>query len=155
MKQIFKHVFNLLILMSISFPSLANVSLDKNADSYVRAMPPGVPNSAAYFTLENDGPSTKLVGVDVAFANEAQLHTILEEDGMVKMRQMPSFEIPEDGTLTLSESGDHVMLLGLKQPLESGKKVNLTLKFDDGSELPIELTVSKQGMANMHNHEHH
>lgn len=152
MKQIFKQVFNLLILMTISFSSLANVML---VNGYVRAMPPSVPNSAAYFTLMNHGPSVNLVGVDVAFANEAQLHTVLEENGIVKMRQVPTFELPQDGTLTLGESGEHVMLLGLNQPLVSGDSVELILKFDDGSKLPISLKVSKQAIAKMDGHEHH
>ncbi|MEC4728582.1 copper chaperone PCu(A)C [Shewanella sp. D64] len=152
LKQIFKQVFNLFILMSISCSSLASVMF---VDGYVRAMPPNVPNSAAYFTLMNHGSSVNLIGVEVAFANEAQLHTVLEEDGMVKMRQVPNFEIPEHGRLTLSESGEHVMLLGLNQPLVSGESVDLMLKFDDGSKLPISLKVSKQGMAKMDGHEHH
>ncbi|GGI70401.1 hypothetical protein GCM10007978_05450 [Shewanella hanedai] len=152
LKQIFKQVFNLVALMSISFSSLANVML---VDGHVRAMPPSVPNSAAYFTLMNHGPSINLIGVEVAFANEAQLHTVLEEDGMVKMRQVPSFEVPEHGTLTLSQSGEHVMLLGLNQPLVTGDSVELILQFDDGSKLPISLKVSKQGMGKMDGHEHH
>lgn len=152
MKQIFKQVFNLVALMSISFSSLANIIL---VDGHVRAMPPSVPNSAAYFTLMNHGPSVNLIGVEVAFAREAQLHTVLEEGGMVKMRQVPSFEIPEHGTLTLGESSDHVMLLGLNKPLVSGDSLKLILKFDDGSQLPINLMVSKQGMTKMDGHEHH
>ena len=152
LKYLLKQVFNLVVLMSISFCTLAEVML---VDGHIRAMPPSVPNSAAYFTLMNHGSNVSLIGVEVAFAKEAQLHTVLEEDGMVKMRQVPSFEIPEHGRLTLSESGEHVMLLGLKQPLVTGESVDLILTFDDGSKLPISLMVSKQGMAKVHNHEHH
>ncbi|WP_065187680.1 copper chaperone PCu(A)C [Shewanella woodyi] len=152
LKQIFKQVFNLLVLMSISFSSLASVML---VDGHIRAMPPSVPNSAAYFTLMNHGPSIKLVGVETTFTDEAQLHTVLDEDGMVKMRQVSSFEIPKHGTLALNESGEHVMLMGLKQPLVSGETLELVLTFDDGSKLPINLVVSKQGMAKVHSHDHH
>ena len=80
LKKIFKQVFNLVALMSISFSSLANVML---VDGHVRAMPPSVPNSAAYFTLMNHGPSINLIGVEVAFANEAQLHTIVCKQSVV------------------------------------------------------------------------
>ncbi|NRD72735.1 copper chaperone PCu(A)C [Shewanella sp. VB17] len=151
LKNILKKVVNSVILMTISASSLANVML---VDGYVRAMPPSVPNSAAYFSLMNHGPSIKLIGVDVAFANEAQLHTVLEEDGMVKMRQTSSFEIAKDTTLTLSDSGQHVMLLGLKKPLVAGDSVELMLRFDDGSQLPVSLMVSKQEMAKTHHHQH-
>ena len=152
MKRIFKQAFNLLVLSCASFASFANVAL---VEGHVRAMPASVPNTAAYFTLENHGPERQLVAVKADFVKEAQLHTIVEEDGMVKMRQVESFNIPQHGTLTLMESGEHVMLLGLKQPLASGTSVDLTLKFDDGSELPISLMVSKQDMAKMKGHAHH
>lgn len=151
LKNILKQVFTSLILMTVSGSSLASVMF---VDGYVRAMPPSVPNSAAYFSLMNHGSSIKLVGVDAAFANEAQLHTVLEEDGMVKMRQVPSFDIAENSTLTLSDSGQHVMLLGLKKPLVAGESLELMLTFDDGSQLPVNLIVSKQGITNMHDHHH-
>ncbi len=152
MKRIFKQAFNFLLLSSASFTAFANVAL---VEGYVRAMPASVPNTAAYFTLENHGPKRQLVAVKADFVKEAQLHTIIEEDGMVKMRQVESFSIPQHGQLTLVESGEHVMLMGLKKPLVSGESVELTLEFDDGSELPISLTVSKQDMAKMKGHAHH
>ncbi|BAJ00430.1 copper chaperone PCu(A)C [Shewanella violacea] len=152
MKQKFKHVFSFVVLWVASFSAMANVVL---VDGQVRAMPPSVPNSAAYLTLENHGPSIKLVAVEAGFVKEAQLHTVIEEDGMVKMRQVESFTIPQHGRLTLSESGQHIMLLGLKQPLVSGESVNLTLKFDNGSELPVSLMVSKQAMTKSEGHHHH
>ncbi|WP_077755005.1 copper chaperone PCu(A)C [Shewanella psychrophila] len=152
LKQIFKHMFNFVLLWGASFSAMANVVL---VDGQVRAMPPSVPNSAAYLTLENHGPSIKLIAVEANFVKEAQLHTVIEEDGMVKMRQVESFTIPQHGNLTLSESGKHIMLLGLKQPLVSGESVNLILKFDNGSELPVSLKVSKQAMAKSEGHHHH
>ena len=62
-------------------------------DGYVRAMPATVPNSAAYITIENHGDATRLVAVDAPFATEAQLHTLIEENGMIKMRQVEGFDI--------------------------------------------------------------
>lgn len=152
LKQIFKHMFNFVLLCSASFSAMANVVL---VDGQVRAMPPSVPNSAAYLSLENHGPEIQLIAVEADFVKDAQLHTIIEEDGMVKMREVESFTIPQNGTLTLSESGQHIMLLGLKQPLVSGESVKLTLKFDDGSELPVSLMVSKQAMTKAEGHHHH
>lgn len=152
LKKIFKHMFNFVLLCSASFSVMANVVL---TDGQVRAMPPSVPNTAAYLTLENHGPAINLIAVDADFVKEAQLHTVIEEGGMVKMRQVESFPIPQHGKLTLSESGQHIMLLGLKQPLVAGKPVQLTLKFDDGSQLPVSLMVSKQAMTKTEDHHHH
>jgi len=156
LKAIFKHLFNFLVLSSISFAATANVML---VDGYVRAMPASVPNTAAYFTLENHNNSDiKLVGVKTSAAKVAQLHTILKEDGMIKMRQVEGFTIPSHGALTLQPTGDHVMLLSLIAPLAVNDNVALELIFEDGQQLMIELPVLKQA-ATQHDetaeHHHH
>ncbi len=148
----FKHMFKFLLLSCLSFTASANVVL---VDGFVRAMPASVPNTAAYFVLQNHGPNLELVSVDVDFAKEAQLHTVIEENGVVKMRQVNSFSVPMHGELRLDESGEHVMLMGLKHQLPVGQNVELVLHFNDGSQLPISLKVSKQDMAKEGGHHHH
>lgn len=126
-------------------------------DGYVRAMPATVPNSAAYITIENHGDATRLVAVDAPFATEAQLHTLIEENGMIKMRQVEGFDIDSHGSLVLSESGNHIMLMGLKKPLVIDSNVKLLLKFANGSEQEISLPVKKQveQSDDAHHHHHH
>ena len=126
-------------------------------DGYVRAMPATVPNSAAYITIENHGDATRLVAVDAPFATEAQLHTLIEENGMIKMRQVEGFDIDSHGSLVLSESGNHIMLMGLKQPLVLDSNIKLLLKFANGSEQEISLPVKKQveQSDDAHHHHHH
>ncbi|MGS0680452.1 copper chaperone PCu(A)C [Shewanella sp. 125m-7] len=152
LKLIFKQLFNLGLLSCLSFTAYAQVVL---VDGYVRAMPATVPNSAAYITLENHGDATRLVAVDAPFAKEAQLHTLIEEDGMVKMRQVDGFDIDSHGRLELSESGNHIMLMDLISPLVIDSKVDMTLKFVDGSEQKISLPVKKQAPQNDSAHQHH
>jgi copper(I)-binding protein len=158
LKAIFKHLFNFLVLSSISFAAIANVAL---VDGYVRAMPASVPNTAAYFTLENhNNNDVKLVEVKTTAAKVAQLHTIIEDNGMVKMRQVDGFTISSYGRLTLQPTGDHVMLLSLTAPLTIDDKVSLELIFEDGQQLMIELPVLKQAVTQHdeneeHHHHHH
>lgn len=154
LKVIFKQLFNFLVLSSLSFAAIANVVL---VEGHVRAMPASVPNTAAYFTLENhNNKDVKLIEVKTNVAKEAQLHTIIEEDGMVKMRQVEGFTIPSHGALTLQPAGDHVMLLSLTAPLIVDEKVPLELIFDDGQHFMIELPVRKQAATNHDEHaEHH
>jgi len=145
-------MFNFILFSAVTFAAQANVTL---VDGFVRAMPPSVPNSAAYMTLQNSGSALQLIGVQASFVKEAQLHTVIEENGMVKMRQVESFTLARDGILTLSESDKHIMLLGLTRPLVAGESVTLVLEFDDGSKLPVSLMVSKQNMAKINSHHHH
>ena len=156
MKLIFKQLFNIGLLSCLSFTTMAQVVL---VDGYVRAMPATVPNSAAYITIENHGDATRLVAVDASFAAEAQLHTLIEENGMIKMRQVEGFDIDSHGSLVLSESGNHIMLMGLTEPLAVDSEVEMTLEFADGTVQEISLPVKKQAPqsddAHKHHHHHH
>ncbi|UJF22754.1 copper chaperone PCu(A)C [Shewanella sp. OMA3-2] len=154
LKPIFKHLFNFLALSLLSFTAVANVVL---VDGHVRAMPASVPNTAAYLTLENNGDKTvNLIAIKTPIAKEAQLHTIIEENGMVKMRQIEHLPIASHGTLSLKPSGDHIMILGLNKPLAENDKVVLTLIFDNKQRLQVELPVLKQADSEHQDHsEHH
>ena len=154
LKVIFKHLFSFLVLTSVSFAASANVIL---VDGHVRAMPASVPNTAAYLTLENHANDpVKLISVITPAAKEAQLHTIVDENGMVKMRQVESFPITSHGALTLKPSGDHIMILGLNKPLAENDKVVLTLIFDNEQQLQVELPVLKNADSSHQDHsEHH
>ncbi|MBB1268316.1 copper chaperone PCu(A)C [Shewanella sp. SR44-3] len=158
LKVIFKHLFNFLVLSSLSFTAVAEVVL---IEGHVRAMPASVPNTAAYFVLAN--PTDKLqrlVAVKTVAAKEAQLHTLLEEDGMVKMRQVSGFDIQAKSQLVLAPTGDHLMLLSLVKPLAIGDKVALELIFEQGESQQIELQVQgadkseKQDSSHTHHHHH-
>ncbi|QYJ79443.1 copper chaperone PCu(A)C [Shewanella acanthi] len=155
LKPIFKQLFNCLALSCASFSVFANVIM---TEGHVRAMPETVPNTAAYFTLENHSDkAVNLTGVSTSVAKSAMLHTIIEEQGMVKMRHVDALGIPAHGKLTLSPTGEHVMLLGLTAPLTLNQKVELQLQFDDGEHLTISLPVLKQAeqaKTQAHQHSH-
>ena len=50
---------------------------------------------------------------------------------MMRMRRIEKIEVPAGETVTLKPGGLHVMLIGLKQTLEPGDAVDLTLVFED------------------------
>ena len=154
LKAIFKQLFSFLALGVFSFSATAGIML---SEGHVRAMPASVPNTAAYLTLMNHSDeAVTLVSVTTPVAKEAQLHTLVEENGMVKMRQVEGFDIPSHGTLRLQPSGDHIMLLSLIAPLTMGDKVPLILTFKDGKTLEIELEVEKKSTNEpQENHHHH
>ncbi|MCF1426521.1 MAG: copper chaperone PCu(A)C [Shewanella sp.] len=149
LKLIFKQVLGGLILCSSAQLMAAQVQL---TDGFIRAVPPSVPNSAAYLTLKNEGDATELVAVETSIAREAQLHTLIEEKGLVKMRQVPGFAIPTAGELQLAPAGDHIMLLGLKRPLKQGEEIELRLIFEDGSKQLVQLPVRKNDGQTQHHH---
>ncbi|NCC27624.1 MAG: copper chaperone PCu(A)C [Gammaproteobacteria bacterium] len=119
-------------------------------DPYARAVPPGQPNSAVFMSLTNQsGQAQALVGAESRVSEIVELHTHVEEDGMMRMRRIEQIEVPAGETVTLKPGGLHVMLIGLKQTLEPDDAVELTLIFDDGSRVPIQAPVRKIQMQPM------
>lgn len=120
-------------------------------DPYARAVPPGQPNSAVFMSLENQSDQGQaLVGAESTVSEVVELHTHVEEDGMMRMRRIEKIEVPAGETVTLQPGGLHVMLIGLKQPLDAGDVVDLTLVFEDGSRSSVQAPVRRIEMQHMH-----
>jgi copper(I)-binding protein len=109
--------------------------------AWVRATPPGATTAAAYFTLVNNGPADRLLGVDSPAAHELQLHANVEVNGAQQMRHLTEIPLPAGATVTLEPGGLHVMLLGISAPLKPGDHVALTLHFAAGPNVELHVPV--------------
>ncbi|MBC9248687.1 copper resistance protein CopZ [Pseudomonas alcaligenes] len=116
---------------------------------WARAMPPGVPNGAAYLVVHNGGATAdRLLGADTSVAATAEIHEHMHQDGLMKMRKVEGgVAIPAGGELALQPMGYHLMLFGLKQPLEDGKRFPLTLHFEQAGDVQVEVAVQKDAPA--------
>lgn len=111
-------------------------------DAYVRAVPPGQPNSAAFMMLMNkSGSDHAVVGGKSPVAKVVELHEHIHQNGMMKMRRIPRIAVKANNKAVLKPGGLHVMLIGLKRELKKGETVSLTLKFEDGSTKTVEAPV--------------
>jgi periplasmic copper chaperone A len=109
---------------------------------WARAVPPGTPNSAAFFAAHNGGEAlAEIIAAASPAASAVELHTHDDDGGVMRMRQVEAFAIPGRGHLHLAPGGDHVMLIGLVAPLVEGGTVPLTLTFRDGSSLDVQVPV--------------
>lgn len=113
-------------------------------DPYVRQVPPGAMATAAYMVIRNSGAKDAiLVAAKTSAAKVAELHTHINEDGVMKMRQIPSIKIKAKSKTALQPGGLHMMLIDLDNTLKEGDKVAITLLFDDGSSKIIEAPVRR------------
>ena len=122
---------------------------------YARAVPPGQMMSASFMVLNNsEAKDIALISGSSSVAKSVELHNHINENGVMKMRQVDSITVPALGKASLQPGGYHVMLIGLTQDLMEGQKIDLTLKFSDGSSQALTLPVQKV-MAGMKGHKHH
>jgi len=84
-----------------------------------------------------------LVGAASPAAGSTEIHEMKMDGGIMKMRAIPRLELPAGKPVQLGPGGYHVMLIGLKQPLQESERVALTLRFDDGSTKKLEAPVRK------------
>lgn len=142
-------------LVSISPATASDAASDIVVDNpYVRAVPPGQPNSAAFMVLQNNGTAAhSIVEAESNVADVVELHTHINEGGMMKMRQVKQIEIPAQGKTSLQPGGLHVMFLGLKSELKPGQLVPVTLIFEDGSNTTLHAPV-RQMQMHMKHHGH-
>ena len=117
------------------------------AQPWARATPKGASSAAGYMTVTNEGTTPdRLTCVSSDAAAECQIHTMSLEGGIMKMRPVEGgLEIPPGGTVALKPAGLHVMLVHLKHPLEPGKMVELTLKFEKAGTVEVELPIAAIG----------
>jgi copper(I)-binding protein len=116
-------------------------------DAWARATPKGASTGAAYMTLTNNGTASDRVSCVASDASaQCQIHTMAMEDGVMKMRPVDGgLEIKPGETVTLKPSAFHVMLLGLKHPLEQGTTLKLTLKFEKAGTIDVDYPIAAIG----------
>lgn len=104
--------------------------------------------AVAYLTLRNTGTEPdRLVGVASPIAQEATLHRIRAENGVMKMEPAGAVELPPGETVRLQPGGLHIMLMGLHEPLEEGGHFPLTLRFAHAGAITIEVPVLGVGAS--------
>ena len=97
---------------------------------------------AAYVTVVNHGgEADRLVAVETDVARRSELHTHLMEEGVMKMRQVEAIEVDPGAPMVMAPGGLHVMLMGLKQPLEQGSRFPLRLVFERAGKVEVMVEV--------------
>ena len=145
-------------LLAMSVVVQAHAAEVKVGDAWTRATAPGQDSAMVQMVITSK-QAAKLVGVSSKVAQTAELHSMVHEGGMMKMRQVDAIDLPAGKSLDLGEAGYHVMLVGLKNPIKEGAKVEivLTVRQSGGKEeaVKVEAEVKPLTEAGHHGHMHH
>ncbi len=103
---------------------------------------PGV----AYVTIINTGKSADaLIGVKTSVARQVQIHQTRRDGGVMRMVPLDRLAIPADGRAVLAPGGAHLMLMGLKAPLELGDTFDMTLIFEKAGAVVSDVYIEAAG----------
>ncbi len=109
------------------------------AKPWIRYLLPSVP-AGGYLTLQNNGGTPMvLTGAASPACGMLMLHQTQTMSGMSMMMDVPSLTIPAHGSVVFAPGGYHLMCMS--PVMKVGTTVQITLKFADGSSLPITMPV--------------
>lgn len=116
-------------------------------------------NGVGFMTIANSGAKpVKIVGAQSPAVGKIEIHRSAMTNGVMSMRrQDDGVVVPARGSLALAPGGYHLMLLALNRPLVAGQKIPVTLIFDSGRRIAIDLAVqtAAPGKAADAAHHHH
>jgi len=120
-------------------------------DAWARATPGKAENGAAYLTIVSPA-ADRLTALSTPVANKAELHSMITEGGIMKMRDLPALDLTPGEPATLKPGGIHIMLMGLNRPLAAGESFPLTLSFEKAGKREVTVAVEKVGASGPEDH---
>ncbi len=114
--------------------------------AWARATPGSATTGAVYFRIESP-IDDRLIGVASPVARKSELHTHVEENGLMLMREVEGgLAVPAGQTVELKSGGLlHVMLIDLKQKLKVGDSFPLTVTFEKAGPCNVTVKVERLG----------
>jgi copper(I)-binding protein len=106
---------------------------------------PGQSMTAAYMTISNEGDvDEELVSVESEIAEKLEIHEMVQQGEMMRMRKVDSIVIGPGEEMALEPGGLHIMLIGLTREIKEGDTVELNLIFESGATLTVSAPVKKR-----------
>ena len=110
-------------LMFAAFPVMAQVTVK---DPWVRATVPAQKATGAFMQITS-AQDARLVEARSPVAGVVEVHEMVMEKEVMKMRAMKGLDLPAGKNGELKPGGYHVMLMDLKEQMKEGTTVPVTL----------------------------
>ena len=120
------HFVGWVALASAASPAWCQTTVQ---EPWVRGTVPQQKASGAFMQITS-AQGGKLVSVASPVAGVVEVHEMAMEGTTMRMRAVPSLELPAGAAVELKPGGYHVMLMDLKQQLKAGDTVPLTLVIE-------------------------
>ncbi len=125
-------------------------------NAYIPIFYPKQTSASGYFILKNNtSKNLKIISIKSNFGNAKFHNSIIDKEGVAKMFEISSIELPAYDTLNFQPSSLHIMFSNIND-YKDVKNIKVFLSFNDGSEItiPFEI-VSNIKDQKKHHHSHH
>ena len=118
---------------------------------WVRATPPSSKTASAFMKVTNHGlKADKLMTATTSSAKKTELHSHINDDGVMRMRKVKFINIPMHGQAILQPGSYHIMMMGLKGPLNEGSIAIIRLHFARSGNIAVPFPVKRDFTAKDH-----
>jgi len=120
---------------------------------WARATAPGASVGAVYGTViaaQDDA----IVSATTSAAERVEIHATSNVDGVMKMRPVTTVELPAGKRIDFAPGGLHVMLIGLREPLQADQPLTITFVLRNAAPITIPVRVVPPGHEE-HTHSAH
>jgi copper(I)-binding protein len=144
MKKIFSVLFAASTLFST--PLFAKIEI---LNPWIR--PSTGPNAALFMEVINTSEKPiSLISAHSDTSSRMELHQHIEENGRMRMSQVETFKIPEQGKLALVPGDLHVMFMGIHRPFTEGETIHVTLTFEGEESIKVSVPVKNGQTLSSH-----
>ena len=122
--RVFLVLFFFSPVLFLSFPAAAQIAIEK---PWARATAPGA---------------------------KVEMHVHINDNDVMKMRQVAGYDVPARGNFELKPGGAHLMFVDIRRPFKEGEMVPVKLKFEKAGEVSAEFHVGRLGASSPPSVEH-
>jgi copper(I)-binding protein len=146
-----KHLLAMLALAAFAAHAQTTVK-----DAWVRGTVAGQ-KATGMFGQVTSTAGGKLVAASSPVAGVVEIHEMVMDGNVMKMRAIAGLELPAGKAVELKPGGYHVMLMDLKQELKAGDAVPVTLVIEaaGGKRESVELKAPVKALADASGHKKH
>lgn len=122
-----------------------------------RETAPKAPVGAGFMTIQNYGKtSDRLIAIKAALSDDIEIHTMTMENGVMQMRELKDgLTIAPGAEVKLQPGAEHIMFMGLKNPIKQGDDFKATLVFERAGEVEVTFKVEPPGAKPQAGHHDH
>ena len=144
------HLFFIFIFF-FSFSSLARSSASIEIENaWSPEAPPAVKVMAGYMKINNHGnKDIKILSAKSTLFKKVEIHKSEMKNGMMRMTKQNNLLIKANNHIELKPGGLHMMLMGKLKAIKSDSVIPVSIKFNNGETIHINLKVKNSNRSQM------
>ena len=143
---------HVLALSLAIFPILAKAQA-RIEDPWARPTVAGQTAAGGFLQIIGGAQPDRLLEAKAAIASSTELHTMVMDGNIMRMRSVANMDVPAGTTVSLAPGGLHLMFQGLKAPLKAGQEIELNLRFEKAGWVKVPMRVKAQHGMPGHDHQ--